>query len=73
VYAPPAINITPQVVTSLNTKVPSVQIVPPQDWQPTRNAVAVFQQIQQVLVAAQIQQQQQQAAQQPNTQAPTGR
>lgn len=75
VYAPPAINITTQVVTVLNTKVPSVQIVPPQDWQPNRNAVAVFQQIQQVLVAAQIQQQQQAAAQQqqPNAQAPSGR
>ncbi|TNE35382.1 MAG: OmpH family outer membrane protein, partial [Alphaproteobacteria bacterium] len=50
VYAPPAINITTQVVNSLNTKVPSVQIVPPQDWQPNRNAVAIFQQIQQVIV-----------------------
>lgn len=73
VYAPPAINITPLVVTSLNAKVPSVQIVPPQDWQPNRNAIAIFQQIQQVLVAAQMQQQQQAAQQQPNTQAPTGR
>ncbi len=74
VYAPTAANITQQVVTLLNTKVPSVQIVPPQDWQPSRNAVALFQQIQQTLVAAaQIQAAQEQAGQQQNNQAPTGR
>ena len=75
VYAPTAANITQQVVTVLNTKVPSVQIVPPQDWQPSRNSVALFQQIQQTLLAAaQIQAaQQQQANQQQNNQAPTGR
>ncbi len=75
IYAPPAVNITQQVVTVLNTKVPSVQIVPPQDWQPTRNAVAIFQQIQQALVAAQMQAQQQAAAQpqKQNTPAPSGR
>lgn len=75
VYAPAAANITQQVVTVLNTKVPAVQIVPPQDWQPSRNSVALFQQIQQTLMAAaQIQAaQQQQANQQQNNQAPSGR
>lgn len=75
IYAPPAVNVTQQVVNVLNTKVPSVQIVPPQNWQPNRNAVAIFQQIQQVLVAAQMQAQQQAAAQpqNQNTQAPSGR
>lgn len=74
IYAPPAANITQQVTAALNTKVPSVQIVPPQTWRPTRNAVAMYQQIQQTLAAAQAIQAQQQAAQQPaNPQAPSGR
>lgn len=75
IYAPQAANITQQVTTALNTKVPSVQIVPPANWQPTRNAVALYQQIQQTLATAQAIQAQQQAAQaqQQNPQAPSGR
>ena len=75
IYAPQAANITQQVTTALNAKVPSVQIVPPANWQPTRNAVAVYQQIQQTLATAQALQAQQQAAQaqQQNPQAPSGR
>ena len=75
-YAQPAANVSPQVTTALNTRVPSVGIVPPQGWQPSRNAVAVYQQIQQALATAQAIQAQQQAAQaqqQGTTQAPTGR
>ena len=75
-YAQSAANISPQVTTALNTRVPSVGIVPPQGWQPSRNAVAVYQQIQQALATAQAIQAQQQAAQaqqQGTTQAPTGR
>ena len=75
-YALPAANISQQVTAALNTRVPSVGIVPPQGWQPSRNAVAVYQQIQQVLATAQAIQAQQQAAQaqqQGTTQAPTGR
>lgn len=75
-YALPAANISPQVTTALNTRVPSVGIVPPQGWQPSRNAVAVYQQIQQALATAQAIQAQQQAAQaqqQGTTQAPSGR
>nr|WP_298895590.1 OmpH family outer membrane protein [uncultured Altererythrobacter sp.] len=76
VYAPPQANITQQVTAALNTRVPSVAIVPPQNWRPSRNVVAVYQQIQQTLAAAQAIQAQQQAAQaqqQPTTQAPSGR
>jgi len=75
IYAPQAANITQLVATSLNAKVPSVQIVPPQDWQPSRNAIAMYQQIQQALLTAQAIQAQQQAAQQQQqtTQAPSGR
>ncbi|QUL39116.1 OmpH family outer membrane protein [Erythrobacter sp. JK5] len=69
-YAPPAADITQQVTTSLNTKVPSVQIVPPAGWQPSRQGVQLFQDIQQTLVAAQVLQQRQQAAQQGNQQSP---
>ena len=74
VYAPQQANITQQVTTAVNAKVPSVAIVPPQNWRPTRNAVAIYQQIQQTLATVQaIQAQQQQAAQQPNTKVPSGR
>lgn len=76
IYAPPQANITQQVTAALNTNVPSVAIVPPQNWRPSRNVVAVYQQIQQTLAAAQAIQAQQQAAQaqqQANTQAPSGR
>ena len=75
IYAPPQASITQQVSTALNTLVPSVAIVPPQGWQPSRNAVGLYQQIQQRLIAAQAMQAQQQAAQQqpPATQAPSGR
>ncbi len=76
IYAPPQADISQQVTTALNAKVPSVTIVPAQGWQPNRNSVAVFQQIQQVLLQAQaIQQAQaaQQQQQQPAAQAPEGR
>lgn len=74
IYAPQQASITQQVTAALNTLVPSVAIVPPQGWQPTRNAVAVYQQIQQRLIAAQaIQAQQQAAQQQQQQQAPSGR
>lgn len=74
-FAAQGADITPQIVTVLNAKVPSVAIVPPADWRPTRNAAQLFQEIQQTLLTAQIMQQQQAAqqgqAQQP--QAPAGR
>ena len=71
-YAPPEADMTAKVTTSLNTKVPQVGIVPPANWQPTRRGLALFQEIQQTLVTAQVlrqraaaAQQQQQGAQQP--------
>ena len=71
-------DITPAVVTSLNTKVPSVGVVPPQGYQPTRQGVQQTQEIEQTLqVISLLRQQQaaQQGQQQPqgNPQAPTGR
>lgn len=73
VYAPAAASINQKVVESLNTRVPSVQVTPPANYQPTRNAVGVYQEIQGVLGALQAAQAQQQAQTQPAQQQPTGR
>lgn len=75
-FAPPEADITQQVTAALNTKVPAVGVVPPSGWQPSREGVQIFQEIQQRLaIAAQLAQQQQQAAgaQQGNPAAPVGR
>ena len=70
-FAPPEADVTAKVITALNTKVTTVGVVPPSTWQPSREGVQIFQEIQQRLVAAaQIAQQQQ--AQQPAA-APVGR
>jgi Skp family chaperone for outer membrane proteins len=72
-FAPPEADITQAVTTALNAKVPSVGVVPPSGWQPSREGVQIYQEIQQRLaLAAQIQQQQA-AQQQGNTAAPAGR
>jgi Skp family chaperone for outer membrane proteins len=75
IYAPPQVNITQQVTAALNTNVPSVAIVPPQNWRPSRNVLAVYEQIAQVLAVLQAQQQAaaQAAQQQSTTQTPAGR
>ncbi|MFN4019927.1 MAG: OmpH family outer membrane protein [Erythrobacter sp.] len=74
-YVVPEADVTAQITTALNAKVPSVGIVPPQGWQPARESVQLFQEIQQRLMAAQLmqQRQQQQQQQQGNPQAPAGR
>lgn len=74
-YAPPEADLTAKVIAALDTKVPQVGIVPPANWQPTRRGVALFQEIQQTLVAASVMRQRQQAAQQQQQggqQAPEG-
>lgn len=71
-FAVPEADITQKVTTALNAKVPSVGVVPPAGWQPSREGVQIYQDIQQrLLVAAQLQQQAQQ--QQPAPTAPVGR
>ena len=72
-FAAEGADITQLITNSLNTKIPSVQIVPPAEWRPSRQAAQLFQEIQQTLLTAQILQQQQQQQQQPQTQAPAGR
>lgn len=72
-FALPEADITPMVTTALNTKVAAVTVVPPAGWQPSREGVQVFQDIQQRLAAAQFAQQQQQAQQPAAPAAPVGR
>lgn len=72
-FAPPEADITPKVVTALNAKVATVGVVPPSGWQPSREGAQIYQEIQQRLLAAQMQQQQQQQAQTAATPAPVGR
>ena len=63
-FAAPEADITQQITTALNAKVPSVGIVPPQGWQPARESVQIYQEIQQRLLTAQMLQQRQQQQQQ---------
>ncbi len=75
-FAADGADITAQISTALNARVPSVAIVPPADWRPSRNAAQIFQEIQQTLLQAQLIQQQQaaqQQGQQPAAPAPSGR
>lgn len=70
-WSAPAANINQKVVAALNARVPSVQTTPPQNWQPSQQAVGVYQQVQQILMVAAARQQQAATPQQPAQ--PTGR
>ncbi|MCK0100367.1 OmpH family outer membrane protein [Qipengyuania sp. S6317L1] len=72
-YAAQGADITGAITTSLNAKVPSVEIVPPANYRPNQNAAQIFQEIQQTLLRAQIIQQQQAAQQGQQQAAPAGR
>ncbi len=72
-FAAEGADITQLITTALNTRIPSVQIVPPAEYRPSRQAANVFKDIQQTLLTAQILQQQQQQQQAQPTQAPAGR
>ena len=74
-YARQEADITAKVTASLNTKVPNVGVVPPQNYRPSQQGAGLFQEIQQSLLPAQLiqQRQQQQQQQQGNQQAPAGR
>ena len=65
-YAPPAVDVTNDIVTALNTRKPTVTVAVPAGWQPSREILQLQQTIQQILLAAA----QQQAAQQPAAQQP---
>jgi Skp family chaperone for outer membrane proteins len=70
-YAADAANLNQKIVTALNARVPQVSITPPTGWQPDQATVQLFQDVQQVrlaaaqAMAAQQQQQQQQGAANP--------
>ena len=74
-FAPPEADITQAVVTVVNTRLPRVAITPAQGWQPSRQGVQMFQEVQQLLMAANAmqRQQQQQQQQQGSAEAPVGR
>lgn len=57
-YAAQGFDITPLVVTALNTRMPAASITPPTGWQPTdEGAINLYQQVLQVLAAIAARQQ----------------
>ena len=74
-WAPESVNVTNDLVTVLNQRMPSVQITPPAGWRPRQESLATQQTVGQILLGVAQQQaaaQAQQQAQQ-QTQQPTGR
>nr|WP_166175881.1 OmpH family outer membrane protein [Altererythrobacter segetis] len=72
-YAADAANLNQKIVTALNTRLPQVSITPPAGWQPDQSTIQLFQDVQQVRLAAAQQmaaQQQQAGAAKPAAQAP---
>jgi len=70
VYAADAVDVTDEIVAQLNTLVPAVSTTVPAGWQPQRQSVQLYQEVQQMLLTAVQQQQAQQqgaAAPQPAT------
>ena len=68
VYASDPVDVTDEIVAKLNTLVPTVSTSVPAGWQPQRQSVQLFQEVQQMLLTAAQQQAAQQgaaAAQQP--------
>jgi Skp family chaperone for outer membrane proteins len=76
VWAPDAVDVTTAITAELDKAVPSVGIVPPADWRPSRQGAALYQNIQQMFEnAARMQAAQAAAAQspQPGVAAPAPR
>ncbi len=55
-WAPPAVDVTNDIVTALNTRKPTVTTAVPAGWQPSREIMQLQQTVQQILVAAAQQQ-----------------
>ncbi len=70
VWAPEAVDVTPAITAELDKSVPSVAIVPPADWRPSRQIGTLYQQIQQLFNNAAQMQAAQAAAAQPRAAAP---
>ncbi|MGZ3173508.1 MAG: OmpH family outer membrane protein [Croceibacterium sp.] len=72
-YATEAANLNQKIITALNARLPQVSVTPPAGWQPDQATVQLFQDVQQVRLAAAQQMARQQAGaagQQPGAQAP---
>ena len=67
VYAADAVDLTDEIITQLNTLVPTVSTAVPAGWQPQRQSVTLFQEVQQMLLTAAVQQAQSQQGAQPQT------
>jgi Skp family chaperone for outer membrane proteins len=70
VWAPEAVDVTPAITAELDKSVPSVAIVPPAGWRPSRQIGTLYQQIQQLFNNAAQMQAAQAAAAQPRAAAP---
>lgn len=57
VYGVDGVDISEQIVTSLNTRLPAVATTVPAGWQPDEGTVSLYQQVQQVLQALAARQQ----------------
>jgi Skp family chaperone for outer membrane proteins len=69
VWTAEAADITQRVTTALNQMVPTVSTTVPAGWQPNRQSVALYQEVEEMLVAAAVQQAQAAQAQQGQTPA----
>lgn len=75
-WAPPAVDVTSDIVTALNTRKPTVTTAVPAGWQPSREVLGLQQAVQQLMMAAAAQQaasQPQQPAAQQQPAQPVGR
>ena len=63
VWAADAVDITQRVTAALNQLAPTVSTTVPQGWQPNRQSVALYQEVQDILVSVAVQQAQAQQAQ----------
>jgi Skp family chaperone for outer membrane proteins len=70
-YMNDAADVTGQITSALNTRLPAVSITAPAGWQPSQGSAQLFQDVQNILLQAAVQQQQA-AAQQPAAAAPAG-
>jgi Skp family chaperone for outer membrane proteins len=60
-FGPQEVDITEAVANALNIRLPRVEITPPPGWQPQRQSLQMYQEVQQLLIAVAMQQAQQQA------------
>jgi Skp family chaperone for outer membrane proteins len=66
-YVSDAADVTDDIMTRLNTLVPTVSTAAPQGWQPQQASVSLYQQVSEILMSLAMQQQAQQGQQQPAT------